>query len=125
MSGISDRTLVLVVEDDDAVRHLTLELLDEAGFATLGASNSDAAVDLLVARSDIAVVLTDVEIPGPFSGYELAATIHENWPTIRVIVTSGVSLPQGHELPPGIGFLPKPYTPAALLERIRPPSRAA
>ena len=112
------RTIVLVVEDDDAVRQVTVDMLQDAGFETLEAACSDAAVDLLTSRKDIGIVLTDVEIPGPFSGYELAATIHENWPKTRVIVTSGVSLPAGHELPANIAFLPKPYTPGVLLARL-------
>ncbi len=112
-------TIVLVVEDDPGVLETTLAMIEDGGLETIHATSSDEAVDILTSRNDISIVLTDVEIPGTFSGFELAATIRENWPATHVVVTSGVTPPDGRELPKGIPFLPKPYRQNTLLESLR------
>jgi len=96
-----------------------IETLAEAGFRVIDAANADEAIDILEARHDVRVVVTDIQMPGSMDGLKLAATIRNRWPPIELIVTSGrVSLGQ-RDLPERGRFLPKPYDGEHLLEAIR------
>jgi two-component system, response regulator PdtaR len=59
---------VLIVEDDTLVRLLAIDIVEEAGYIALEASNADEAVAMLEARSDIAVLFTDINMPGSMDG---------------------------------------------------------
>jgi CheY-like chemotaxis protein len=100
-------TLVLVVEDEYFVRTAAVDMLEEAGFATLEAESADKAIELLEKYPDIRLVFTDVEMPGSMNGVKLVAAIKERWPPVRLVVTSGK--PRPLELAAGTIFLPKPY----------------
>jgi hypothetical protein len=58
-------------------------------------------------------------MPGSFDGLELASRIRQRWPPIRIVVTSGHSVPKPNQLPAGVTFLPKPYMLSGLVERLR------
>jgi two-component system, response regulator PdtaR len=55
---------VLVVEDHALIRMGTREVIEEAGFKVYEAYNADEAIELLAAHSDIALIFTDVDMPG-------------------------------------------------------------
>jgi CheY-like chemotaxis protein len=64
------------------------------------------------------VVLADVEMPsGSMDGFELAKCIRQEWPGVRVIITSGRHAPPS-DLPDGIPVILKPYLPATVIELI-------
>jgi PAS domain S-box-containing protein len=113
---------ILVVEDDDDVRAHTVDLLRELGYRVLEAYDGDSALRLL-ARPDqgVQLLLTDVVMP-VMSGWELAEAARRQIPGLKVLFTSGYPrdaiLKNGH-LEPGIDLLPKPFSFAALAERIR------
>ena len=86
-----------------------VSLLKEAGFATVEAASADEAVALLEARTDIAVVFTDINMPGSMDGLKLAHAIRHRWPPVRVVVTSGRVTVRNEDLPSGGRFLGKPY----------------
>ena len=65
-------TVVLIVEDEPLLRELAVEIIEDAGFVALQAANADQAVILLETRSDIAVVFTDIIMPGSMDGLGLA-----------------------------------------------------
>jgi DNA-binding NtrC family response regulator len=124
MSSMSEdipetRMTVLVVEDQTLVRMFAADFLDEAGFKVFEAVSADEALALLQARPDIQAVVTDVEMPGSMNGFELAKTVREQWPGVRVIVTSGRRYPEADELPDEIPFLAKPYLPDTIINLIR------
>jgi CheY-like chemotaxis protein len=56
--------VVLIVEDEALVRMTAVDMIEEAGFEVLEATNADEAILLLEARRDITVVFTDIEMPG-------------------------------------------------------------
>jgi CheY-like chemotaxis protein len=58
------RQVVLIVEDEALVRMTAVDMVEEAGFKVLEATNADEAIRLLEARRDITVVFTDIEMPG-------------------------------------------------------------
>jgi two-component system, response regulator PdtaR len=108
--------VVLVVEDHPLVRMGVLELMIEAGFETLEASSAGEAIQILEARPDIHLVLTDAEMPGTMDGIELAHYIRNRWPPVKLIVVSGKVVIDPQELPSGAKFFPKPYRETSIVE---------
>ena len=115
----SDRTLILVVEDEPAVRAVAVEALEEDGFEAIEAPSADHALTILQARDDIQVVFTDVTMPGNLNGFDLARIAQALYGNIPVIIASG-ALPSGVSgLAPNARFLQKPYRMARVIELIR------
>jgi two-component system, response regulator PdtaR len=110
--------VVLVVEDHPLVRMGVLELMIEAGFETLEASSASEAIQILEARPEIHLVLTDAETPGTMDGIELAHYIRNRWPPIRLIVVSGKRPIASEELPAETRFFHKPYREASIVEAV-------
>jgi CheY-like chemotaxis protein len=104
------RPVVLVVEDEFLIRMHAAEMIEEAGFEVLEASNADEAVAILEARLDIAVVFTDIQMPGSMDGLKLARAVRNRWPPIHIVATSGLVDVRTGDLPNGGRFLPKPYS---------------
>jgi two-component system, response regulator PdtaR len=82
---VSARPVVLVVEDDILVRMDAADMVREAGFDSVEASNADAAIEVLERRFDITVVFTDIQMPGSMDGLRLAAAVRDRWPPIKII----------------------------------------
>ena len=103
---------VLIVDDEPIIRESVSELLTGIGLSTLQASDTPQALELLSQRAHtVAVLLTDIKMPGPMNGLDLARVAQKSWPWIRVIVMSGFweSGPEG--LPDTAAFIAKPYLP--------------
>jgi CheY-like chemotaxis protein len=98
---------ILIVEDEALIRMNAVQMVEDAGYTVLEASNADDAIAILNRRRDIRVVFTDINMPGSRSGLKLAHAIRRRWPPIDLIVTSG--LPAERALPPGAHFVRKPY----------------
>lgn len=81
--------LVLVVEDNDPVRAFAVDALVGLGYRVVEAVDGAAALAALRAHDDIAVLFTDVVLPGPLDGFALATRIRALRPGIRVLYTSG------------------------------------
>jgi CheY-like chemotaxis protein len=113
------RPVVLVVEDEFLIRMHAAEMIKEAGFEVVEASNADEAVAILEARLDIAVVFTDIQMPGSMDGLKLARAVRNRWPPIRIVATSGLVNVRTEDLPDGGRFLPKPYSPAQIIGTLR------
>jgi PAS domain S-box-containing protein len=113
--------IVLVVEDEPAVRTLASAVLEALGYTVLTASARAEALDHVCHSGPIDVLLTDVVLPGR-SGRELAEEIATIQPQIRVLYMSGyaddVSLRHGLRSV-RVPFLAKPFSPAALASKIR------
>lgn len=100
----SGKPNILVVDDDPDVREILAETLTEFGYRVLQAGSGEEALPLLAQRQDIALLITDVRMPG-MSGLELAGLAQTRDPRLRVIVMSGYFLPQ----PVTARFLRKPF----------------
>jgi len=109
---------VVDVEDDLLIRILCVEVLEDEGFAVVGAANGHEAVLVLEAHNDILIVFTDINMPG-LDGLELARRVHARWPHIQFIVTSGRVAPSLSEMPDRGTFLPKPYHLDTVVQLIR------
>jgi len=110
--------VILIVEDDPFLRVLAVEFVEEAGFETLEAGDADQAIAILESRSEIAVLFTDINMPGSMDGLKLALVVSNRWPAIEILIASGrVLLPQS-DLPPNGRFLGKPYRAAAMIAEL-------
>jgi CheY-like chemotaxis protein len=67
---------VLVVEDDEMLRMCAADVVADAGFTAIEATNADEAVAILESRSDIALLFTDIQMPGSMDGLGLAQAVH-------------------------------------------------
>jgi DNA-binding NtrC family response regulator len=110
----TDRPLVvLLVEDDDAIREITAMILEDAGHEVHAMPDGDAAEEWL-ATGKADVLFTDVRMPGKVSGEELALR-HAD---MRVLVTSGEMREQHPWMAEGMDYLAKPYDRKALLAAV-------
>jgi len=110
--------IVLVVEDEPLLRMVAVDLVEDAGFQAIEASNADEAILLLETRDDIRIVFTDIDMPGSMDGLKLAAAVRAKWPPISIIVVSGHRKPEAGELPDGSIFFTKPYPIPEIVEAL-------
>ncbi len=108
------RPVVLIVEDEWLIRLNAAQIVEEAGFDVIEASNADEAISILEVRSDITVLFTDIQMPGSMDGLKLAAAVKGRWPPIKIVATSGLVDVRPDDLPEGGRFIPKPYGPTQL-----------
>ncbi|MDB5549795.1 MAG: response regulator receiver domain protein [Tardiphaga sp.] len=114
-ADISTHPLILIVEDDDVTRMDAAVMIREAGYDVLEATNADQAIALLESDLPIAVMFTDIEMPGSIGGQRLAHAVRDRWPPVHIVATSGhFDLQSFGVLPDGVRFLPKPYLHAAV-----------
>jgi len=108
--------VVLVVEDDRIDRQLIKEILvEDGGYQVVLTSSAELALGLLESRTDIRLVITDVNMPGGMDGFHLARRVAERWPAMRIVTVSGHDHQGGGDVPRGAYFLYKAYLPSALL----------
>ena len=100
--------VVLVVEDEMLLRMRAVDMVEDAGFTSVEAVNADEAVAILESRSDIALLLTDIQMPGSMDGLKLAHAVHERWPPIRIILVSGQLRLASIDIPADSRFFGKP-----------------
>lgn len=110
---------VLVVEDNQTVGEFAAQLLEELGYATMWASNAQAALDLIAEKPDrFDAVFSDVVMPG-LNGVEFAQRLRRDHPGIPVVLTSGYSDVLAAEGTHGFTLLHKPYSVEALSRALR------
>jgi DNA-binding NtrC family response regulator len=111
--------LVLVVEDDEILRTLMVEAISLLGVNVIDCASADEALPMLEGSSTIALVMTDICMPGRMDGLDLAQLIWSRWPCLTVIVTSGQRpMPEGL-IPSNAMFLQKPWTMDTLHQAIK------
>lgn len=101
-------TVVLVVEDEMLLRMRAVDMVEDAGFTPVEAVDADEAVAILESRSDIALLFTDIQMPGSMDGLKLAHTVRERWPPIKIILVSGQLKPANLDIPTDSRFFGKP-----------------
>ncbi len=112
---------VLVVEDDHGVRDFAVSVLRELGYHVLEAASGDAALEILDASPDIALLFTDVVMPGVLNGADLAKAALQRRPDLRVLFTSGYTTRLVEKEWPAhrVELLRKPYRSIDLAARVR------
>jgi len=112
---------ILVVEDDARVRRVAVARLEDTGYRVLEAENAAQALEMLAADPQIALLFTDIVMPGGMSGDELARAARRLLPSLKIILTSGFAEPSVavRELAAEASWLKKPYSAMELAVRIR------
>lgn len=119
MISAAKRAVILIVEDDVLIRMDAAQMIAGDEFDVIEAANADEAIAILETRLDVAVVFTDIQMPGSMDGLKLAAAVRDRWPPIKIITTSGQARIGCDDLPDGGLFLPKPYNAAQILKTLR------
>jgi CheY-like chemotaxis protein len=101
-------SVVLIVEDEMLLRMRAVDMVEDAGFTPVEAVDADEAVAILESRSDVALLFTDIQIPGIMDGLKLAHAVHERWPPIKIILVSGQLRPASIDIPTDSRFFGKP-----------------
>ncbi|NNE25156.1 MAG: response regulator [Rhizobiales bacterium] len=112
--------LVLVVEDNDAVRDVAVAMVEDMGYNVLEASNGADALELIKSHPEIDLLLSDVVMAG-MNGPELAAEAMKIRTDLKVLFASGYTQGAAEEmqdLPNFIELINKPFTRAELTERV-------
>jgi len=113
---------ILVVEDDALVRTYVITQIKSLGYATLEAGNATEALELIDRYPKIDLLFTDVIMPGPMNGRQLAIEAEKRLPTIKALYTSGYTenaIVHHGRLDSGVLLLAKPYRKSELARMIR------
>jgi PAS domain S-box-containing protein len=112
---------ILLVEDEDVVRGVARQILEQAGYQVVEARGGEEAVRLCTERSQIDLLLTDVVMPGT-SGKEVADRATELRPGLKVLFMSGYTdeaIVHHGILDSHVEFIQKPFTPIAFAKKVR------
>ena len=110
---------ILLVEDDPLVLEATAELLADGGCSVRRASTADEALAALDDGPIPAVLVTDISLASDRSGLDLARTVAERWPQVKLLIVSGAHRPPREDYPEGALFFTKPYAGGALLRMVK------
>jgi PAS domain S-box-containing protein len=112
---------VLVVEDNSSLRTVVVKQLEVIGLRVLEAENAQVALEVLKHEPWVDLVFTDVVLPGNMDGYALAGAIKENYPNLKIVMTSGFPGMRFNEteLANGLPLLSKPYRKQDLVRMVR------
>jgi CheY-like chemotaxis protein len=114
--------IVLLVEDDEAVREINASILRELNYAVVEAEDGAKALQILELVPNIRLLFTDVGLPHGMNGRQLAEAALRLRPNLRVLFTTGYArnaIVHHGRLDPGIDLISKPFTAAALATKIR------
>ena len=113
---------ILLVEDNEGVRDYAKTVLTELGYRVLDAADAAQALRLTAKKPAIDLLFTDVVLPGPLTGRDLATRLHQRYPDLPVLYTTGYTrnaiVHQGR-LDPDVHLLNKPYTQQDLAHKVR------
>ena len=109
---------LLIVEDEFLIRMTLAEVLTDDGFEVVEAGDADEALAALEREADLAVMLTDIQLPGSLDGKALAAKARETRPDLPVIFMSGRPDPAAGGNPLDV-HINKPYLPSTISAAVR------
>ena len=121
-AGLEARGAILVVEDDERVRRLTVSRLTTIGYRVLEARDGPEALSVLERGAQVDLVFTDMIMPGGMSGREVVNAVRELKPGIKVLLTTGYTedLAHAEDLErESFRVLRKPYRQADLVATLR------
>jgi len=113
---------ILIVDDERSLLELADKYLSDQGYQTYMAENAAQALDILMNNKEIDLLFTDVIMPGEMNGYELAERATQQYPGLKVLLTSGFTsrtVVRNAQAKFAIHLLAKPYRKAELIKHIR------
>jgi DNA-binding NtrC family response regulator len=117
--GLTNGAAVLIVEDEALLRLHAVDIVEQAGFTAIEARNADEALAIMERRSDIALLFTDVRMPGSMDGLKLAHAVRKRWPPIKILIVSGHVRLDDDDLPPDSRFFGKPFQAERMIGELR------
>ncbi len=120
LAGSKDQ-IIIVVEDNEDLRHLTVSLLEEIGYSVLNAETPLAALATIRERADISLLFTDIVMP-EMSGRKLADAVAAFRPELPVLFTTGFTrnaVVHNGVLDSGVNFIAKPFSLEELAAKVR------
>jgi signal transduction histidine kinase len=115
------RGTVLVVEDDPAVRELSIGFLHDLGYVVLSAPDAATALDIVRGNEAVDLIFTDVVLSGDIDGRQLASHALALRPGLRILFTSGyapATAVPGGGIETGVNLLPKPFSAESLAAKL-------
>jgi two-component system, response regulator PdtaR len=109
-------TVVLIVEDEFLLRCQLADEFREGGFVVLEAATAEEAMALCHERTPVHTLITDIQLNGSGSGWEVAKAFRAIWGNIPVVYTSGNVFEAEHSVPDGWFFV-KPYDGAEVVAK--------
>lgn len=100
------------------VRLIGSDTLTDAGYEVVEAASADEALQILDRHGEVEVLFTDIRMPGSMDGLELARVVHERWPAMKILITSGDTFPPRSSIADDGRFIPKPYSTEVLRREI-------
>ncbi|CAN5877697.1 response regulator [soil metagenome] len=116
--GVDGRPVVLLVDDDSAVREITAGMLDELGYAVVEAGSGGAALELLQQRPDVDLMLLDFAMPG-MNGAEVAREATTRRPQLPIIFVTGYADVEALAHAGEAGVIQKPFEDHELASKLR------
>jgi signal transduction histidine kinase/CheY-like chemotaxis protein len=113
--------IILLVEDEERVRHMSVDSLRELGYTVVQASDGEQALEMLTIQPRIDMLFTDIVMPG-INGRILADRARETRPGLKVLYTTGYTrnaIVHNGMLDAGVAFLAKPFTLDQLATKVR------
>ena len=114
--------IILVAEDDEALRSYTVQILAELGYHVIEASDGVAALEIIRARKDINLLFTDIVMPGGLNGRQLADQAQHLRPGLKVLFTTGYTrnaVVHHGRIDRGVHLIAKPFSFEELAAKIR------
>ncbi len=102
--------LVLLVEDDPSVRRVVRQQLVDLGYPVIEAENGVQGLEMIEQIADIAIVVSDVIMPGGINGRQLAAAVRRDHPHMRIVLMSGYTDEDDDGATRELPLLAKPFT---------------
>nr|WP_318284346.1 MULTISPECIES: response regulator [unclassified Methylobacterium] len=112
------RSVVLLIENEPIQMMVLSDLIEEAGCDVVEATTTAKAIEILEQRTDIRVVMADLDVRGSVMGLQLAAMIRDRWPPIEMILTGAVR-PDPSRIPARGVFHDKPFDQYKIVQSIR------
>lgn len=113
---------ILVVEDEPSIREMMAEVLVDLGYVVLHAKDGGQAIKILQTNRSVALVVTDVGLPGGISGRHVADVARSLKPQQRVLFITGYAASSAigsEQLPDGVQLMTKPFELRAFGQRVQ------
>ena len=118
MPHATRRQCILVVDDEEAVRRISGEMLGHLGYEVLTASGAEEALELLAGKDDVELVITDLDLKGK-DGTRLAEEARKLKPALRLLYATGSGHADLAEDDGSSVVLAKPYSSGDLARKVR------
>ena len=115
----AERPVILLVEDEALTIMDLGDVLEGGGYDTVQCASAERALSILQARPDICGLVTDVELSGRASGFDLANSVSQARPELPILIVSGRAAPDPDRMPEGARFIARPCAGEDILEQLK------